>query len=125
LQVTKLLLVLVLTLSLSAQAFTGALLPCQMKMQISAHGHGAMQMPGPAMDHSAAMDHSQMSADSMAPMDCCLQECKCPKAACASMALLNTSIISLDKVNPARQLGAAVALANGQASNLIRPPIFS
>jgi len=109
-----------LTLSLSAQAFAGALLPCQVRMQSADQGHGAMPMS--SMAHTSAMDHSQMSADSMETLDCCLEECKCPKAACASLAILNTQLIQLELPIGARLLSASVEPLNTQLSKLIRPP---
>lgn len=123
-QVIKLFWVLMLSLSLSAQAFAGALLPCQMNTQISAQSHG--EIKNHVMDHKPAMDHSQMSVNSMQTMDCCLQECKCPKAVCASLALLNAAfIISLEVPSNPRLFPPSVELPNVQLNSLIRPPILS
>jgi hypothetical protein len=117
LQLTRLLLVFMLSLSLSAQAFAGALLPCKTNSPEQNHGEMKMLM--------SAMDHSQMSTHSMESIDCCIQECKCPKAACTSIALLNTATFSLEVPPTPRLVPPAVELPNVQLNSLIRPPILS
>ncbi|MFT4994178.1 MAG: hypothetical protein ACI965_001201 [Paraglaciecola sp.] len=111
------------------QSFASNLIPCESMQPGSSQSmlHTQLNMQNSAQNRQHGANSQDMSHEMPAdmPMDCCDQDCDCPVAACASIAVLNSISGHLTQHYSAKVLLPLCAISDPFHTPLNKPPIYS